>query len=158
MIASDISFPIKIHNDTGSNRSGAMICLTKDRDVLVMPQNGATYTSGLGDLGENNDNKDIAQRDGAGSRSGRTDVSQYGWKEIAVPSYMHKDGSKAIDVRADGHAFLYSTSTYSPWFCTVLTQDGRLKHFGTYSTSVISDGRGEDVRALADFMYWAFSL
>lgn len=154
VIASDISYPIKIHNDTGGLRSGAIICLTKDRDVLVMPQNGATYTSGLGELGNNNTNYDIAQRDGAGSRSGRTDVSQYGWKELAVPSYMHKDGSKAIDVRADGHAFLYSTSNYYPWFCTVLTQDGRLKHFGTYTAHIISDGREEDARALADFMYW----
>ena len=161
VIATDISFPIKIHadNSENANAKNCIMCLTKDRDILVMPMT-ASYPTGIGKIGENNTNTDIAQRDGAGSRNpavsptGRSDVSQYGWKEISVPSYMHKEGSKPIDVRADGVVFAYSTSSYLANHGVVLTQDGRLKHFGNYSSTVISDGRSSDAMCLSDYMYW----
>lgn len=161
VISNDISFPIKIHadNSENGNAKNCIMCLTKDRDVLVMPTT-ASYPTGIGKIGSNNTNTDIAQRDGAGSRNpavsptGRSDVSQYGWKEIAVPSYMHKEGSKPIDVRADGSTFAYGAGSHFANFGYVLTQDGRLKHFGYYHTNIIGDGRRDDVMCLADLNYW----
>ena len=159
VISNDISFPIKIHNDSHHSSKNCIMCLTKDRDILVMPIN-ASYSTGLGKVGNNNTNTDIAQRDGAGVRNpavsptGRSDVSQFGWKEIAMPSYMHKEGSRPIDVRADGVAFLYSATTYYANHGVVLLQDGRLKHFGNYTGSVVSDGRLSEALCLADYKYW----
>jgi len=161
VISNDISFPIKIHGDNAESGSAknCIMCLTKDRDILVMPTT-ASYPTGQGKIGHNNTNTDIAQRDGAGSRNpavsptGRSDVSQFGWKEISVPSYMHKEGSKPIDVRADGLVFAYNTGSYYANHGVVITQDGRLKHFGYYHTTTMSDGRRDNAYCLADYNYW----
>lgn len=159
VISNDISFPIKIHADNHVSSKNCIMCLTKDRDILVMPT-ATNMPTGLGMVGNNYTNKDIAQRDGAGSRNpavsptGRSDVSQYGWKEIAVPSYMHKEGSKPIDVRADGIYFSVNSDNMNGNVGRVITQDGRLKHFGNYGTRLISDGRKEQAYCLADYMYW----
>ena len=136
----------------------AIVALTKDRDPLVMPFS-TTNPTGTGEVGDNNTNKDIAQRDGAGSRNpavsptGRTTNSQFGWKEIPVPSYMHKEGSKPIDIRSDSQAFVH-TSTYKSATVSLLTQDARLKNYGINTTTVIGDGRRAHTMCLADYKYW----